>query len=113
MLIRYDDNNQPYQSPRTRRVENLCTSSLCVIATTTTSCVDRYKTKTKQEIPQNFFNSRITERYDQHQRSSQTSEKGIQELATTTHLYTAEIKFSKLARNQTTRKLAAWPVGRN
>ena len=29
--------------------------SPCVIATTTTSCVDRYKTKTKQEIPQIFF----------------------------------------------------------
>ena len=69
MLIRYDDNNQPYQSPRTRSIENLCTPSPGVIATTTTSYVDRIKTWTKQEISQNLFNSRNTERYDQHQRS--------------------------------------------
>ena len=55
MLIRYDDNNQPYQSPPTRLIENECTPSPCVIATTTTSCIDRYKTKTKQEIPQIFL----------------------------------------------------------
>ena len=55
MLIRYDDNNQPYQSPRMRRIKNLCTPSPRVIATRSTSCIDRYKTWTKQEISQNFF----------------------------------------------------------
>ena len=55
MLIRYDDNNQPYQSSRTRRIENLCTPSPCVIATTTTSCVDRHKTEIKEEISRNFL----------------------------------------------------------
>ena len=33
--------------------------------------------------------------------------KGSKGLATTTQLYTAEIRFSQLAKNRTTRKLAA------
>ena len=33
--------------------------------------------------------------------------KGSKGLATTTQLYTAKIRFSQLAKNQTTRKLAA------
>ena len=51
---RYDDGNQSYQSPQTRRNEYLCIPSPLKIATTTTSCIDRYKTKSKQEI-HHFF----------------------------------------------------------
>ena len=39
------------------------------LATTTTSCVDHYKMKTKQEISPNPLNSRNTEWYNQRRRS--------------------------------------------
>ena len=41
---RYDDGNRSYRSPRMRRNEN------CETTTTTTSCVDHYRTKTKRKF---------------------------------------------------------------
>ena len=113
MLIRYDDNNQPHQLSQTRHIENLCTSSPCVIATTTTSCIDHHKTSIKEEISRNFLTIGSLNDMTNTRDRNKLQNNGSKGLATTTHLYTAEMKFSKLARNQTTRKLAAWPVERN
>ena len=80
--------------------------------TTTTSRVDRYRMKTKCNFiifkllgtPNDMTN--IEDR-------NKLQNKGSKGLATTTQLYTAKIRFSQLAKKQTTRKLAAQPVGRN
>ena len=95
---RYDDSNQSYQSPRTRRNENLCIPSPCEIATTTTSCVDRYKTKTKQEIHQFFLTLGILNDTTNIKDRNKLQNKGSKGLATTTQLYTAKMIFSQLAK---------------
>ena len=81
--------------------------SPCEIATTTTSCVDRYKTKTKQEISPKFLTLGTLNDTTNARDHNKLQNKGFKGPATTTHLYTAKMKFTKLARNQTTRKLAA------
>ena len=82
-------------------------------ATTTTSCVNRYKTKTKQETYQNFFKT-LGLPYDTTniEDCNKLQNKGSKGLATTTQLYTAKIRFSqkkkeKKKRSRTTGKLAA------
>ena len=71
----------------------------CEIATTTTSCVDRYKTKTKQEIHQFFFQTLgILNDMTNIEDRNKLQNKGSKGLATTTQLYTAKMRFSQLAK---------------
>ena len=79
------------------------------IATRTTSCVDRYKTKTKQVIHQNFC-SRIP-------RMIRPASKSITNFRTRDprdwQLYTVKMIFSQLAKTRLLGKLAAKPGERN
>ena len=87
---RYDDSNRSYQSPGMRHNRNLCIPRPCKTATTTTSCVDRYRTKTKGKFI-NFFRllgtlNDMTNIEDRNKLQN----KGSKGLATTTQLYTAK-----------------------
>ena len=73
-----------------RRNENLCIPSPLKITPTTTSCVDRYKTKTKQEIHQFFLTLGILNDTTNIEDCDRIQNKGSKGLATTTHLYTAK-----------------------
>ena len=84
-----------------RRNEDLCIPSPCEIATTTTSCVDCYKTKTKQEIHQNFLTLGILNDMTNIEDRNKLQNKGSKGLATTTQLYTAKMGFSQLAKKKT------------
>ena len=86
---RYDDGNRSYRSPWTRRNENLCIPRPCKTATTTTSCIDHYRTKTKWK----FTNFRLlgtlndTTNIEDHNKLRNKGSKG---LTNTTQLYTAK-----------------------
>ena len=74
---RYDDGNRSYRSPRMRRNENLCIPRPCETATTTTSCVDRYKTKTKRKFTHFKLLGTLNDTTNIEDRNK-TSEQGIQ-----------------------------------
>ena len=86
---RYDDSNRSYRSPQTRHSESLCIPRHRETATTTTSRVDHYRTKTKCKFT--IFkllgtpnDATSTENHNKLQN------KGSKGLATTTQLYTAK-----------------------
>ena len=71
--------------------------SPCVIATTTTSCVDHYKTK--QEIHQFLFSTLgILNDTTNIEDRNKLQNKGSKGLATTTQLYTAKIEIFKTSK---------------
>ena len=87
---RYDDGNQSYRSPRMRRNENLCIPRPCETATTTNSCVDHYRTKTKRKFT-NFFRLLGTLNDTTNiEDCNILQNKGSRGLATTTQLHTAK-----------------------
>ena len=86
---RYDDNNRSHQSPRTRHNESLCIPGPCETATTTTSCVDRYRSKTKRKFT-NFKPLGTPNDTTSIEDRNKLQNKGSKGLATTTQLYTAK-----------------------
>ena len=100
--ISNDDSNQSYHSPRTRRNENVCIPSPLKSTTATTSCVNRYKTKTKCKFT-NFKLLGTPNDTTNIEDRKKLQNKGSKGLATTTQLYIAKIRFSQLAKNRTTR----------
>ena len=86
---RNDDGNRSYRLPRTRHGERLCIPRHCETATTTTSCVDRYKTKTKCKFT-NFKLLGTPNDTTSIEDRNKFQNKGSKGLATTTQLYTAK-----------------------
>ena len=85
----YDDSNRSYRSPQTRHSESLCIPRPCETATSTTSCVDRYRTKTKCR----FTNCKLLGTQNDTtsiEDRNKLQNKGSKGLATTTQLYTAK-----------------------
>ena len=75
--------------------------SPCEIAIRTTSCVDHYKTKTKQEIHQKFLTLGILNDTTNIEDRNKLQNKGSKGMATTTQLYIAKMRFSQLAKKKT------------
>ena len=93
---RYNDSNRSYRSPRMRHSKSLCIPRHCETATTTTSHIDRYRTKTKCKLT-NFKLLGTPNDATSTENRNKFQNKGSKGLATTTQLI---IRYSQLAKTR-------------
>ena len=102
---RYDDSNGSYRSPRMRHSESLCIPRHCETATTTTSRIDHYRTKTKCKFI-NFkllgtpYDTTSTENRNKFQNKGSRDWQPL-------HNYIQQNEIFTTSNNHTTRQLAA------